>query len=94
ELAILPRELRRLPVEPVVLAAPRARAWLRQHPRVEFVVTGRLKPGRAGDVATFLERSRIGRAFRPAARFGEQPSTRVWRGNNQLVLIYQRRVRS
>jgi 4-amino-4-deoxy-L-arabinose transferase-like glycosyltransferase len=94
ELAILPRELRRLPVEPAVLAAPRARAWLRQHPAVEYVVTGRLKPSRAGDVATFLERNRIGRVFRLAARFGEQPSTRVWRGNNQLVLIYQRRIRS
>jgi hypothetical protein len=92
ELAILPRELRRLPVEPMVLPAPRARAWLRQHPEVDFVVTGRLKPSRAGDLAAFLERHRIGRAFRSAARFGTQPSTRVWRGNDQLVLIYQRRV--
>ena len=92
ELALLPRELRRLPVEPVVLPAPRARAWVRHHPEVEFVVTGRLKPSRAGDLAAFLERHRIGRGFRPAARFGERPSIRVWRGNDQLVLIYQRRV--
>lgn len=91
ELAILPGELRRLPVEPTVWKAPRARAWLRRHPEARFVVTGSLAPGPHGDVRGFLERSRVGRAYRPAARFGAHPTARIWRGNRQLVLIYERR---
>jgi hypothetical protein len=93
ELVILPTELDRLPVEPVVLRARAARAWLRGEPPVRFVVTGKLDPRRGGELESFLEEGRGRRAFSPAARFGAKPSTRIWRGNDQLVLIFERRAR-
>jgi dolichyl-phosphate-mannose-protein mannosyltransferase len=90
ELAILRGELARLRAQTEVLDLRQARVRLRRRRDVQFVVTGDLG-GRGGlGLPDVIAKRKTRAPFELAARFGENPSTRIWRGNRQLVLVFRR----
>jgi hypothetical protein len=90
ELAILRGEMARLRAQTEVLDLRQARIRLRRRRDVQLVITGDLG-GRGGlGLPDVIAKGKTRAPFELAARFGENPSTRIWRGNRQLVLIFRR----
>ncbi len=89
ELAIVRSEVGRLGPRATVLPVERARPRLRRHGGYRFLVTGEFERRGGMSLNELVARGRARDRYRLAARFGERPGTGMWRGNRQIVYVYE-----
>lgn len=89
ELAIVRREIGRLGSRATVLPVARARPRLRRHGGYRFLVTGEFENPGGMSLNELVARGRTRDRYRLAVRFGERPGIGMWRGNRQVVYVYE-----